>query len=1079
MNPAQHEVLTLHHDVLARLAPADNILESKTFLASIGKAERMMAQLPGLSHVVGGFSMRAWRMATAIVETPLLCARLGMAAHLLRLEDLAELVQVMLEETEAGDPDFAPEHVAQGGERPTGRVAPDRTFRQPRSSQPRRLGALDAWKRPVRRVIQEVRAALAGMPTRATDSLTGRPDSMEPRAADVSLRGLTPVAATPQTVLPAPAPWASSTALDRFRIAERQSIRRVGPPEQAAWAARAAPIAQAGVSQAPDRNDIATERPLLAVGPNEVSETATSPRHPKAYETTSRFRPPGPTPREPASNHRALNAWVAHATISEGTQAVARHFAGPRAAASAFSTGAPTDRASVYVAAMAPRWQRTLGVWAHAEGVAPTASRPVDRERHRQRSSRLEATANHQNRALGGGERVTLSLPAATPAAFGQEPRAIDGVGLPQGLSGKSDEFHASAAAAGRVGLRGAAAMPASGQRHGGENPVSTARADLAGSRSAWRPWRMGESERTSVALAVDLAATSAAADAATRPTVREKFGPRANAVAGAISAVVARAARGIATSKPTHGLRQLIHPEAIGRDVDTAPMRSALPFGRREAPSPWPVEAAGATRPRTAAHANDLAWLRPDDAVDDATETTTGARTAARAPRMLAAGSTPALVPTALRAALAVFGERSTAQPDGSVAAAYLARFFDRPVPVGAQHRAAELTHLRLNAADDVGHASPAAAERHAAPEAGPVLRGAAALEALAAGPAAAEALLRHAGQRENQLSDAAPVPFKPRAPATAVDSARPKGAISVWPSAHVHHFSPVGLERGRGLLARGARRTDRSPLPRRATTKPWTAPRGAFSVAAGYGQAALGPSELLGLHPFDVPGFFGEGSATPNGLRGAHALASWIAERRVGTAVRKPASPGTRPVHLDPAAAVLPAHRPDRAAWGDQAEAGPRHVPTNFSYRPAGYGAAPQATLLEGGGAAAHHADATARATGPSASTRATQASRMARVLSVTDSPTGDMLPLIAPAAHAIVTAAAAKPQSEPVGGYGPSEGTAPPSAPSHGSADRHFGDAAPGQDAEDVDALAARIARSVLLRMQRERERRGEYG
>ena len=101
------------------------------------------------------------------------------------------------------------------------------------------------------------------------------------------------------------------------------------------------------------------------------------------------------------------------------------------------------------------------------------------------------------------------------------------------------------------------------------------------------------------------------------------------------------------------------------------------------------------------------------------------------------------------------------------------------------------------------------------------------------------------------------------------------------------------------------------------------------------------------------------------------------------------------------------------------------------------------------------------------------------MARVLSVTDSPTGDMLPLIAPAAHAIVTAAAAKPQSEPVGGYGPSEGTAPPSAPSHGSADRHFGDAAPGQDAEDVDALAARIARSVLLRMQRERERRGEYG
>ena len=180
---------------------------------------------------------------------------------------------------------------------------------------------------------------------------------------------------------------------------------------------------------------------------------------------------------------------------------------------------------------------------------------------------------------------------------------------------------------------------------------------------------------------------------------------------------------------------------------------------------------------------------------------------------------------------------------------------------------------------------------------------------------------------------------------------------------------------------------------------------------------------------------------------------------------------------------------------AGGDGfAEAGdvsPRNMPANYSYQQATasgstYGHSPQATLIEAGGAAARQAQATARAAGPTASASATQASAMARVLSVTDSPTGNMLPLVAPAAHAVVTAAAAKPQSEHIvtSGYGPSQGTSATSLQGNGHGDGGQapggeGDASQGHDAQDVDALAAKIARSVLLRMQRERERRGQYG
>jgi hypothetical protein len=106
------------------------------------------------------------------------------------------------------------------------------------------------------------------------------------------------------------------------------------------------------------------------------------------------------------------------------------------------------------------------------------------------------------------------------------------------------------------------------------------------------------------------------------------------------------------------------------------------------------------------------------------------------------------------------------------------------------------------------------------------------------------------------------------------------------------------------------------------------------------------------------------------------------------------------------------------------------------------------------------------------------------MARVLSVTSEPAANMLPLVAPMAQAVVQAAAAKPLSESIvtSGADPSAGMPLTSL----GRDRGQGqqqEAASGgqQDAgtADLDALASKIARSVMVRLKRERERRGQHG
>ena len=111
------------------------------------------------------------------------------------------------------------------------------------------------------------------------------------------------------------------------------------------------------------------------------------------------------------------------------------------------------------------------------------------------------------------------------------------------------------------------------------------------------------------------------------------------------------------------------------------------------------------------------------------------------------------------------------------------------------------------------------------------------------------------------------------------------------------------------------------------------------------------------------------------------------------------------------------------------------------------------------------------------------------MARVLSVTAAPSANVLPLVAPAARAVVAQAAAKPMSESIatsganptasvqmGGQAVSGEQAGGSGMGAGAQDRQD---AGGQPTQELNALAMKVARSVLVRIKRERERRGIYG
>ncbi len=1148
-----------------------------------------MAQLPGLNEAFGGFSAQAMAMAAAMAETPALCARLGMDARMLRLDELADLVQIALEEDErhAFEAD-AQAHGDVATVQANGMRAPERRSAG-KPLQSTTVVGKAALQRQVRRLLREVRSALMRDDAAVLGAKLGSVGPGQVGRADLVGAPDASINATQTTGLAAVGMHGrlSTDVLERFRIAARQPSRRLDGQAQAALTARAghgsgvglaAPFAQAGLSRALRLNEAAAERAFLVAGaePGDVDtvaragQEAHSPASPAKVSVAT-----SPPPR------RALAAAVAQAAVADRRARVLAQLAVPSVGrrAGRAAAHAPTDLAVTRVAAMAPGWQRALGAWADAEtpptravGPAPAFGRPAASQAQPPRAWRGAAEALVALAPPAGDESAAAEL-----STVGTEPSTVgkpDAAGMPRWLTGQPDRSSSAAprsTAAGPVGLRAQALMHALARRHAGG--LLAPLADTASAGGALRAWRTAPAgyrdlgaDRATVALGDDRAGPSPeAASAATavaggpvatsqgvarpgKPAVQ----PWARAAAAAISAVVAEAQRwagraAAVAQRPARGVLELARGGAVGPGKTAAgktalghaaltaempELLTARPLGRSDALSAWLEPAARPSQPsrtasRSAAPEGELTWLGPGEPTEAATATgaapgpTAAAQASPRA-RVLAAGASAALVPAALRAALAVFGERATSPADASIAGAYLARFFGRPAATPAARRPGSggaremlaLTEPGGPATVRGGRLPAAAGARRAEPAAEPVLRGMAALEALMAGPGAADTLLGQAAERAMQVEAAEQTLLAPAAepvagagaaeaaemaatPRVATAPARPQAPA--WPSAQLHKFSPVGLGRGRGLLSRvrAAESSAAAPLTARASNaRPsgaasWSARRAPAANAVGYGAAVLGGGELLGLTAGDATGFFGETAVTPGALRGADALAGWVAARRDGAPIRGHAA-AVAGFSRDAGAGEFV--QQDLAGGDGFAEPGgvnPRNMPANYSYQQAmasgsTYGNSPQATLIEAGGAAARQAQATARTAGPTASARATQASAMARVLSVTDSPTGNMLPLVAPAAHAVVTAAAAKPQSEHIvtSGYGPSQGTSATSLQGNsqgdgGQAHEGEGDASQGHDAQDVDALAAKIARSVLLRMQRERERRGQYG
>jgi hypothetical protein len=1219
----QDDVLTLHRDIAARFASIGNIAKSRAFLGAIGKSERMMAHLAGLSGAMHGFSAQAWAMATAIVDAPALCARLGIEARALRMEELADLVQVALEQEESvelealgvGMQATAPGRVV-GKKAPTTRLHP----LHPVAPQTRK--GQSALARRVQQLVREVRGAVHGSSPTVAELDARKVGSADPgqmgygdlAAAQVSVDGVapTPVASGSQVLRSVGGPRLtasrrpqalSSEILERFRVAAQASSAPFAAGERAAhlaqapgWAAGGASIGYASLSRALRWNADATELAFLAgdvAGGAHLADPAAD-----VGETAAAGHVGAVAPR------RALSAAIASAAAAQKRAENAERLAGPavargtravsttrKASPSAARAPAIADLAERRLAATAPHWQRTLRSWADAADVAsPPAS---GRE-----ASPGSATARGRSAAVfAASSGPATTAPAAPDESFGPVAEFValapyepgDAAAESTGRAAGTPHWLRSPAAAraiaqgGAVGLRAEAMTRGLLARHDGglsarfeaaalESPADAALAPWRSRPQHAAAYRAPSAERTALALGEAPEGAMASPDVPPAQATRDASGRTslfaARAAVAAVGAVARQLAQVFSTHRPTHaaaasrGLMQFAQasPAAArlaaeralavplgARVVDgslSAPRAFAVPSRRRRAES-LAAAALFAVPSESRGHAAgaeaEFAWL---DAGAEAAPADAAPSVAAPRARSLAAGATAALVPAAVRAALAVFGERPTDDAASGVTTAYLARFFGRAESAAARGASGQRRTGRADAdrtvvdlheeagfADDAttparqgarrglaavanagkSPASQLAAARGEANASGePVLRGMAALEALLAGPAAADAALERSAEREMRVpaaEQALLTPASERAAGDAgVESAAPEslggGArspaaqrASAWPSAKLHAFAPVGLGRGRGLFghrlaspARAGALSARATNARPSGAASWSARRPAVS-AAGYGSAALGGGELLGLgadasavNAEDATGFFGENAAAPQALRGADALAGWVTTRRGGAPIRGHAAAvagfareGATGEFIQP-----------QATFGEPGDLGPRNMPQNFNYQSGAYANTPQATLIEAGSHAAQQAQAFARTAGPTASARATQAGAMARVLSVTDSPTGNMLPLVAPAAHAVVSAAAAKPQSEHIvtSGYGPSQGMSGQSMQGAGHADGaqagagHKGDDT-GHDAQDVDVLAAKIARSVLLKMQRERERRGNYG
>ncbi len=689
-------------------------------------------------------------------------------------------------------------------------------------------------------------------------------------------------------------------------------------------------------------------------------------------------------------------------------------------------------------------------------------------------------------------------------------------------------------AASGRL-IRGPlAARPASGAGSATAlRPAGGVAADLAASS----PTASALTASALTASALTASALTASALTASALTAAAGAGPAQLGHAGARTAAPAWLA-----AASMAGMRPLDFALALP-GADQAAVLEALGGGRVDALSPWlgarSLQRAFASAPRALQLADSGPGAMLDlgaDSVEAATALPTSAKagrrgragksTAAAAPQAIAApralpqparqasdahrqllralqrgGAGPnagalaaALLtpsaPPALKAALSLFGEGDVMGGD-DVAGRFLARWLGaaettRIAPSASTIAAAERIALQTGAdgrsAPAIGRegglgrgatlggegtAIGAVGERAAASgEQRMVFEGFGALAALRA--------MRGAGESETTLLDLGRVePASAEATGRAgakTSTAGAKGGEGVGPvaaagpragtAARSHRFAPVGLARTHHALRRGGRDGLLRSVSRSSRL-------GASSV--GYGSAALGGGALLGLGAQDpIDSLYGGGYASTGAIRRAERLGDAIHARRGG------ASGSGR------AARLMPAGQAPSELLRTQ---GPTSLEQAF-------GAPPAQTSDLRFVSTATVAQSVAGARGPDASATASakisKASSMARVLSVTAAPGADMLPLVAPAARAVVAQAAAKPMSEsiatsgangtlalPVAGHDVSGGGGAGSGMGATSEERKEA-GTPGQ--QELEALAMKIARSVLVRIKRERERRG---
>ncbi|GEM_PF-3406230 len=530
----------------------------------------------------------------------------------------------------------------------------------------------------------------------------------------------------------------------------------------------------------------------------------------------------------------------------------------------------------------------------------------------------------------------------------------------------------------------------------------------------------------------------------------------------------------------------------ALRPDADTALDGADTPVGEiRSASLAARRTPATVARTSAAAAATTTAWVTGQRARLERVLRQPALRDAVK---RIGGGALDTATPAGLNAALALFGEADHGASDAELGDRFVKRFFGRVAKPSRRARVAtpEMTSLRptaitkaLSAAGTDGATTAAPAGDRAIVFEG--LSGLAALDMLNRGEST-EALIKALGGTEQTLvqagSEAADAaPSAPASAKAAKKVGRPATGVST------HRFTPVALKAGRSLLGRGRR--SRSLL----TRSPQSA-RG-FRQRAGYGAASLGGGGLVGLQPGDAGPSFHGGYTDARTSRRAERLSTAVMSRR-----------GTRPGQLGRslASSDAPAHvRSSRQAGSlprdfafdseralvDNKAAEPRviertrvvHVqsPNTMRYdprKPASQGtrAAVQSAASSSFGAAAPKSSA---------------AASMARVLSVTAAPTANILPLVAPAARAVASAAAAKGLSEGVqmatSGANPSM-IAPMSGhdiqgqtsggPGQGSTEKERAESG-GTPAQELDQLAMKIARSVMVRIKRERERRGIYG